>query len=62
MTTISCIYNCKFQKDGSCTLNSDSKIVNSNSNIGCPYYVEKEKCDVTNEKGQKKPLSHFSLQ
>lgn len=61
MTTINCIYNCKFQKDGSCTLNSNSKIVNSNSDIGCPYFVEKEPSDIKSEKAQKKPLSHFLL-
>lgn len=59
MTTIRCIYNCKYQKDGLCNLNSDSKIVNSNAQ--CPYYVEKEKGFIKNEKNVEKPLSHFLL-
>lgn len=59
MTTISCAYNCKFQKNGICNLNSDSKIVNSSSETDCPYFVAKEPCNDITEKEQKKPLSQI---
>lgn len=61
MTTISCVYNCKFQKNGTCNLNSESKIVNVNSETGCPYFMAKESYDDINEKEQKKPLSQILL-
>ncbi len=61
MTTINCIYDCKFQKDGVCNLSSESRIVNSNSSIGCPYFVEREKRENIISKDAKPPLSHFLL-
>ena len=61
MTTINCIYDCKFQKDGVCNLNSESRIVNSNSSIGCPYFIEREKRENIISKDAKPPLSHFLL-
>lgn len=61
MTTINCIYNCKFQKDGVCYLNSDSKIVSANSSVECPYFVKKENEISSERKDEKKPLSRFSL-
>lgn len=42
MTTINCIYNCKFQKDGICNLNSNSMTVSADNSVGCPYFVKKK--------------------
>lgn len=61
MTTINCIYDCKFQKDGVCNLSSESRIVNSNSSIGCPYFIEREKNESISAKEPKQPPSHFLL-
>ncbi len=62
MTTINCIYNCKFQKDGICNLNSNSMTVSADNSVGCPYFVKKESKGTTNERiDEKRPLSRFLL-
>lgn len=62
MTIISCIYNCKFQKDGVCNLSSDSKIASENNYIACPYFIEKGSADAMGEKLQKRPPLQFLRQ
>ncbi|MFY9198246.1 MAG: hypothetical protein WBK75_02360 [Acutalibacteraceae bacterium] len=52
MGIISCNSDCKYQKDGYCTLDSIEKINNSTVSQGCAYYINIKEIKESSEKDE----------